>query len=70
MAHDDSLKCTYLEERSEGCFFSKSSFTDGMLPWKKMVGTNPLTNAKKTSKYQVNAFQLPENVSVDWRKRP
>ncbi|KAJ8040314.1 G-protein coupled receptor Mth2 [Holothuria leucospilota] len=65
MVVDDSLKCAYLEERAERCFFQKSSLTNPMLPWKKMVGTNRLID--ETRKHDVTVFQLPENASSEWR---
>ncbi|KAJ8040311.1 G-protein coupled receptor Mth2 [Holothuria leucospilota] len=65
MVVDDSLKCAYLEERAERCFFQKSLLTNPMLPWKRMVGTNRLID--ETLKHDVTVFRLPANASTDWR---
>ncbi|KAJ8026809.1 G-protein coupled receptor Mth2 [Holothuria leucospilota] len=69
LTFNDNFRCSHLTERGELCFFEESQLKDPMLPWKKMIGTNPLWSKDKNESHSVTIYQLPQNITANWKTR-
>ncbi|KAJ8026810.1 G-protein coupled receptor Mth2 [Holothuria leucospilota] len=64
---NDTFRCSHLEERGERCFFQEAQLKNPTLLWKKMADANALWGNDQNQRHSATVFQLPENISDQWR---